>query len=266
MFYNCSALNTVYIDNSPDGGTYSELSNGYYMFANCSQLHTFDEESCDLTGLKNGEEMFENCTELTTFNGKLQNLLTGWRMFHGCKLSEESLNNIRNDIYDLKAAGLCEWVKDEDNEGSYKREDKGTDDQWSYYVWTTNSTATPGNGGTTNLEKVTVQSSMRGIIHIDTSEDVDDEYRLDYEHDMREKGWKVEWCEAPVVGGFDISSVNKTVDGTAAYVDDVDAWRREVYVGYELQITKISNKPNDRDGISGETVGVMYGTSKYNRD
>lgn len=74
MFQNCSKLTswTVELPN---------LTNSNYMFSGCSGLASW---TVDLPNLTNGTSMFNGCSKLTSFSGDLTNLTNGYGMFSTC--------------------------------------------------------------------------------------------------------------------------------------------------------------------------------------
>jgi hypothetical protein len=79
----------------------NSLSNGKFMFYNCTALTDF---SSDMNSLKGTSEssavscMFRGCTNLKTFKGELKNLGYGSQMFYDCA----SLVNFTSDLSSLK--------------------------------------------------------------------------------------------------------------------------------------------------------------------
>ena len=88
MFYECSGLTSWTVD-------LPNLTTSTYMFYNCSNLTSF---SGDLPNLTNATTMFANCTGLTSWTVDLPKLTSGASMFSGCKLDESSILCVLNSI------------------------------------------------------------------------------------------------------------------------------------------------------------------------
>lgn len=57
----------------------------------------------DLSSLTDGRYMFYDCSELTSFTSELPSLTKGGDMFRGCKLDAESLEYIADSINDVSS-------------------------------------------------------------------------------------------------------------------------------------------------------------------
>ena len=64
-----------------EGADGSTLTDGTYMFSNCSNLTSW---TVDLPNLTNGEHMFYKCSALISFTGDLLNLENGEHLFQDC--------------------------------------------------------------------------------------------------------------------------------------------------------------------------------------
>lgn len=88
MFYMCSSL-ASFTSELPN------LTDGSNMFDGCK---AFTSWTVELPNLTNGYYMFSTCPKLSSFNSVLSALNTAAGMFHGCKLNNESLQNIVTTI------------------------------------------------------------------------------------------------------------------------------------------------------------------------
>jgi len=52
--------------------------------------------------------MFMGCSSLTSFMSSLSKLKSGYDMFKGCKLDEDSFRNIAQSLNDIKSLDICE--------------------------------------------------------------------------------------------------------------------------------------------------------------
>lgn len=274
MFYQSHA-SYISIANSTisevEGGhPTAKLTNGSKMFAGCANISkvktTFSSGEghvigCNTYNLKNGDQMFYNCTSLTSFEGRLDSLLSGYDMFHGCKLDKASLENISKNINNISSIYNPDTQQSEDA-------------NFVYEAWTELPPAqTVGEEGgepvNPNITLKVISPEKRGIIHIGCMEPteqqiesgeipesaVTDAYKLSFEVALKKKGWRVHWCKEPDAGTYDISSSNGvTTARPGGYVTDVEDWRTEIYEVNGLKITSITY-----DG----TNGVMNGTSKW---
>ena len=85
MFDNCTTLTTIN-SNLPN------LRSGDWMFRKCSALTSF---SSDLINIEYANDMFFSCENLTSFNSDLSSLRIGHNMFFGCNiLTEFNCNNL----------------------------------------------------------------------------------------------------------------------------------------------------------------------------
>lgn len=71
-----------------------DLTNGHYMFYNCSKLTSF---TSDLPSLTNGNQMFARCTNLISFNSDVSSLQDGYHMFQQCS----NLTSFTSDLSSL---------------------------------------------------------------------------------------------------------------------------------------------------------------------
>ena len=92
MFNQCTKLTSFSSD-------LSSLTNGSYMFANCFQLTSF---TSDLSSLTNGNHMFIY-SNFTSFNSDLSSLTNGYYMFYNCKLDAQSVANIVHTLPTLES-------------------------------------------------------------------------------------------------------------------------------------------------------------------
>lgn len=84
MFYNCTNLTSF-------DGDLSSLTIGSYMFYYCTNLTSF---TGDMPALTNGTDMFYWCNNLTSFKGKLTALTNGVYMFSNCS----NLTSFESDL------------------------------------------------------------------------------------------------------------------------------------------------------------------------
>lgn len=75
MFSNCR-----YLNNFPDTIDFSNLNNGTYAFANCSNLN----QAFSFPNLNNGRSMFSGCTNFNSIVTCGENLICTAGMFSGC--------------------------------------------------------------------------------------------------------------------------------------------------------------------------------------
>ena len=162
-----------------------KLKKSEIMFGGCEQMKSF---SGDLGSLTNGYQMFLNCINLTTFTSKLSQLKSGYGMFNGCKLNEESLRCIADNINNLVEKGL----------------DRNNDDDWVYYVLG---------------EENTIQKNGRGRIDIWCTSDVSQEVLIECGNKMVGKGWDVYFNNTKYeyddgTSSYDISEANGYIPDT----------------------------------------------------
>ena len=113
-FYGCGKLTNLDLSNFDT----SKVTDMLGMFRNCTSLTSLDITGWNLQSVKDVQNMFWGCTNLTTITGNLQNLgqnfdttkVSGypayWLSFGDCpKLTEQSLINILNGLYDIATKG-----------------------------------------------------------------------------------------------------------------------------------------------------------------
>lgn len=89
-FYNSE----VFIGSVPSNLDFPNLVNGYNMF-NGSNIKSF---SGNLDSLSDGRYMFCDCTNLTSFSSALPSLMNGYEMFSNCRLDADSVEKILTSI------------------------------------------------------------------------------------------------------------------------------------------------------------------------
>lgn len=117
------------------GGDFGQLENGFQMFADCSNMNTFDcdmpkltysvymfagctsliDFKSDLRSLENNNGMFAGCTNLETFEGNLDSLINGDTMFASSnKLHQFSakLPKIKTALSMFNGCNLSSFVQD----------------------------------------------------------------------------------------------------------------------------------------------------------
>jgi hypothetical protein len=141
MFADCSQITSFNVD-------LLNLVDGNNMFYECTALTSF----CgDLSSLTDGQEMFEGCSQLTSFTSDLSSLTNGKYMFSGCKLDEESVEIIADTINTVTSSRIDITIgndePNDDEDAAFKQmQDKG----WDVFV----------NGSDTEYVPRTGESSL----------------------------------------------------------------------------------------------------------
>ena len=109
--FNNTLLESFYGDSSGSPVNLSSLTNGFYMFCDCTKLTSFNS---DLRSLTNGDTMFKGCENLTSFNSDLRSLTNGDTMFDSTSLTSFSsdLSNLVNGDGMFISAALTSFNSD----------------------------------------------------------------------------------------------------------------------------------------------------------
>ena len=108
MLYSCSALTEVPLFDT------SNVTNMRYIFGECNKLTTVQQ--LDTSNVTNMEGMFYSCPSLTNFGGLLNigqayTSTFTYDLSDSSKLSDESIQNVINGLYDMTAKGFSPTLK-----------------------------------------------------------------------------------------------------------------------------------------------------------
>ena len=108
MLYSCSALTEVPLFDT------SNVTNMRYIFGECNKLTTVPQ--LDTSNVTNMEGMFYSCPSLTNFGGLLNigqayTSTFTYDLSDSSKLSDESIQNVINGLYDMTAKGFSPTLK-----------------------------------------------------------------------------------------------------------------------------------------------------------
>lgn len=173
MFYECSNLTSFNAD-------LHSLVDCSFMFYKCTGLKIF---SSDLSRLTDCFNMFSYCENLTSFTTDLPSLVSGNNMFWDCK----NLTTFSSKLGSLKSANAmfsgCKLnetslrnIADNINDLKAKGYDKNNDEHWKYEVLG---------------ETITINKYWRGHIDIDLDESVTQNVKNECGNKLIAKGWEV---------------------------------------------------------------------------
>ena len=108
MLYSCSALTEVPLFDT------SNVTNMRYIFGECNKLTTVPQ--FNTSNVTNMEGMFYSCTSLTNFGGLLNigqayTSTFEYSLSDSSKLSDESIQNVIDGLYDMTAKGFSPTLK-----------------------------------------------------------------------------------------------------------------------------------------------------------